>query len=214
MKPKRVRKNGQAWPNNIGPWLEKLPAEQRAQLFQGAARAQWGPKKQELQKADDGPWVWPLDLDRYDSSSSLSGVEEDMLARYAEAYRYYRYGRTMDFGKTLDRLVKPLNDTLDYTGIRTYFRKYVLLFFLREMAERKRSFWGWTTDEWIQTIERQKTTEYQHVIAVAYLLCGFSDLHRLSKNHIVYVVLARKVFGGEYMKVVGDRVQSVLCEWG
>jgi hypothetical protein len=66
----------------------------------------------------------------------------------------------------------------------------------------------------IETIERQKKTEYQHVIAVAYLLCGFSDLHRLSKNHIVYVVLARKVFGGEYMKVVGDRVQRLLCEWG
>jgi hypothetical protein len=47
----------------------------------------------------------------------------------------------MDFGRTLDRLVKPLNDTLDYTGIRTYFRKYVLLFFLREMAERRLSFW-------------------------------------------------------------------------
>jgi hypothetical protein len=36
-----------------------------------------------------------------------------MLARYAEAYRFYRYGRTMDFGETLDRLVKPLNDALD-----------------------------------------------------------------------------------------------------
>jgi integrase len=120
----------------------------------------------------------------------------------------------MDFGETLDRLVRPLNDALDYTGIRTLFRKYVLLFFLREMAERKRSFWGWTTDEWIETIERQKKVEYQHVIAVAYLLCGFSDLHRLSKNHIVYVVLARKVFGREYMKVVGDRVQSLLREWG
>jgi len=70
-----------------------------------------------------------------------------MLTRYAEAYRFYRYGRTMDFGQALERLVKPLNDTLDYTGIRTYFRKYVLLFFLREMAERRRSFWGWTTDE-------------------------------------------------------------------
>jgi hypothetical protein len=58
------------------------------------------------------------------------------------------------------------------------------------------------------SFERQKKTEYQHVIAVASLLCGFSDLHRLSKNHIVYVVLARKVFGGEYMKVVGYRVQS------
>jgi len=217
MKIKRkrgARKNGKPWPNNIGPWLEKLPLEKRAELFQGAARAQWGPEKLEPKKADDGPWVWPIDLDRYDRSSALTSVEEDMLTRYAEAYRFYRYGRTMDFGETLDRLVKPLNDALDYTGIRTLFRKYVLLYFLREMAERKRSFWEWTTDEWIETIERQKKVEYQHVIAVAYLLCGFSDLHRLSKNHIVYVVLARKVFGREYMKVVGDRVQRLLLEWG
>jgi integrase len=217
MKIKRkrgARKNGKPWPNNIGPWLEKLPAEKRAELFQRAARAQWGPEKQEPKKADDGPWIWPIDLDRYNRSSALTPVEEDMLTRYAEAYRFYRYGRTMDFGETLDRLVRPLNDALDYTGIRTLHRRYVLLYFLREMAERRRSFWGWTTDEWIETIERRKKVEYQHVIAVAYLLCGFSDLHRLSKDHIVYVVLARKVFGREYMKVVGDRVQSLLVEWG
>jgi hypothetical protein len=45
MKIKRkrgARKNGKPWPNNIGPWLEKLPAEKRAELFQRAARAQWG----------------------------------------------------------------------------------------------------------------------------------------------------------------------------
>lgn len=70
-----------------------------------------------------------------------------MLARYAEAYRFYRYGRTMDFGPALDRLVRPLNDVFDYTGIKTQLRRYVLLFFLREMAERNSSFWGWTTDE-------------------------------------------------------------------
>jgi hypothetical protein len=40
--------------------------------------------------------------------------------------------------------------TLDYTGIGTTKPKYVLLFFLWEMAERKRSFWGWTTGEWSQ----------------------------------------------------------------
>ena len=50
----------------------------------------------------------------------------------------------MDFGAALERLVRPLNDVLDYTGIGTNKRKYVLLFFLREMAERKQSFWGWT----------------------------------------------------------------------
>ena len=52
----------------------------------------------------------------------------------------------MNFGAALDRLIRPLNDTLDYTGIGTNRRKYVLLFFLREIAERKRSFWGWTTE--------------------------------------------------------------------
>ena len=78
-----ARKNGKPWPNNIGPWLEKLPAEKRVQLFQRAARAQWGPEKQEPKKADDGPWAWPIDLDSYDRSSALTAAEEDMLTRYA-----------------------------------------------------------------------------------------------------------------------------------
>src|ERR1700678_2468762 len=43
---------------------------------------------------------------------------------------------------------------------------------------------------------------------------GAQTLMGTFKNHIVYVVLARKVFGREYMKVVGDRVQSLLREWG
>jgi hypothetical protein len=76
-----------------------------------------------------------------DRSPQLTSVEGNMLTRYAEAYRFYRYRRALNFGAALDRLVRPLNDTLDYTGIITNRRKYVLLFFLREMAERKRSFW-------------------------------------------------------------------------
>ena len=55
-------------------------------------------------------WTWPLDLGQYDRSSALTAIEEDQLTRYAEAYRFYRYGRTMDFGRSLDRLVQPLND--------------------------------------------------------------------------------------------------------
>ena len=37
-KKRGARKNGKPWPNNIGPWLEKLPADKRAELFQRAAR--------------------------------------------------------------------------------------------------------------------------------------------------------------------------------
>ena len=32
-------------------------------------------------------------------------------------------------------------------------------------------------------------------------MCGFSDLHRLKCDHVVYSCLARKVFGREYMKI-------------
>jgi hypothetical protein len=112
-----------------------------------------------------------------------------------------------------NRLVQPLNDALDYTGIKTDHRKYVLLFFLREMAERKRSFWGWTADEWIDSIERRRM-ERQHIVAIAYLMCGFSELHRLKCDHVVYSCLARKVFGHRLcLKVDGEPIgeQSTMC---
>ncbi|AXC10043.1 hypothetical protein ACPOL_0676 [Acidisarcina polymorpha] len=122
MKQKRIRKNGQPWPN-VGRWASTLTAEQRTEHFKSGPRAQWGPEKTSPKKAGDGPWAWPLELDRYDRASPLTIVEEDMLTRYAEAYRFYRYGRTMDFGPSLNRLVQPLNDALDYTGIKTGHRK-------------------------------------------------------------------------------------------
>ncbi len=102
-----------------------------------------------------------------DRFPGLTPVEERMLTRYAEAYRFYRYGRTMDFGTELDRLVRPLNDTFDYPGIKT-------------------------------------------MLTIAYLLCSFSDLHRLKGDRVVYSCLARKVFGREHTKRISDRVQGLL----
>jgi integrase len=201
------------WSSNLGRWYETLTHEQRRELGQRAARAEWGPEKAPLPKANDGPWVWPIDLERYDRSPGLTSVERDMLNRYAEAYRFYRYGRTVDFGPSLDRIVRPLNDVFDYTGIKTEKRRYVLVFFLREMADRDRSFWGWTTEEWIDSIGKRRPAR-QHVVAAAYLLCSFSDLHRLKCDHIVYSCLARKVFGRDYTKLIMSRVQARLSEWG
>jgi integrase len=200
-------------PNNVAQWFESRTPKERSDFFRRAARAQWGPKKIPPKKADDGRWTWPINLERYDRSPQLTSVERKMLTRYAEAYRFYRYGRTMDFGAALDRLVRPLNDTLDYTGIITNRRKYVLFFFLREMAERKRSFWGWTTEEWIDSIDARLAPR-QHGVAIAYLLCGFSELHRLKSDHVVYSCLARKVFGREHTKNISERVRELLSEWG
>ncbi len=63
MKQKRMRKDGKPWHNNIGVWHETLTTEERKELVQKCARAQWGPEKEKPKKADDGPWVWPLDVD-------------------------------------------------------------------------------------------------------------------------------------------------------
>ena len=94
-------------PSNVGPWSKDRTSEERSEFFQRAARAQWGPKKIPPKKANDGPWTWPIDLERYDRSPHLTRFETNMLTRYAEAYKFYRYGRTMDFGAALNRLVRP-----------------------------------------------------------------------------------------------------------
>jgi len=164
-------------------------------------------------RAVDGSWSWPLHLERYDRSPILTSVEEELLARYEDAYRVAQRGPRMDFGGLLDRLLQPLNETLDHTNIRTSQRRYVLLFMLREMTARRRSFWAWTADEWIDSIDRWQPGR-QHLVAIAYLLCDFSDLHRLKGDHVVYACLARKAFGAECMKSVSKRVQDILLDWG
>src|SRR5258708_32502875 len=96
-KKRGARKNGKPWPNNTGPWVVSLSAEERAQYHRRAARGLSGLEKQEAKKADDGAWVWPIDLSRYDRNGSLTAIEEDWLPRCAEVYRFHPYGRRMDF---------------------------------------------------------------------------------------------------------------------
>ncbi len=143
----------------------------------------------------------------------LTSAEKKMLVNYAQAYRFCRYGRTMDFGRTLNRLIRPLNDTFDYTGIKTNERRYTLFYFLREIGKRGRPYWGWSAEEWIETIDARQKAK-QHSVAIAYLLCGFTDLHRLKGDHVVYSCLTRKVFGQEHIERITKRVRGLLAEWG
>jgi integrase len=199
--------------SNFTRWLGGLSKEERAAHLERARHAQWGPKRQPLQKVTSAPWKWPLDIDRYDRSKSLTKAELKMLDNYAEAYRFYRYGRTMDFGSILDRLVRPLRDVFDYTGIPTAHKRHTLHFLLREMQRRKSPFWTWNTAEWVESVDARRESR-QHVVAAGYLLCGFSELHLLKSDHIVYGCLARKVFGKDHMERLAERVVAVLTKWG
>ena len=50
MNKKRVRKDGKAWHNNIGPWYETLKAEQRRQLAEKSRTRTVGAEEGEADK--------------------------------------------------------------------------------------------------------------------------------------------------------------------
>jgi hypothetical protein len=67
---------------------------------------------------------------------------------------------------------------------------------------------------WSDRVNLSFWVERQHIVAIAYLMCGFSELHRLKCDHVVYSCLARKVFGHRLcLKVDGEPIgeQSTMC---
>ncbi|MEO7916172.1 MAG: hypothetical protein ABIR16_00890, partial [Dokdonella sp.] len=111
------------------------------------------------------------------------------------------------------RLTAPMHDVFDWTGLRSNHRGRAINYLFREMSIRKRSFWGWDFKEWIATITGTRFYR-QHYMAIAYLLCDFSDFHALTNRVFVQVAFAKKVFGGNAVVSVIERVRKILAEWG
>lgn len=158
-------------------------------------------------------WSWPIDVTRYDRSIPLTSVESAVLSAYVENYAAATHEKPPEFSPALQRLIRPLKDVLAYTALRTSHCEFVVLFLLREMARRGRNFWGWSEEEWIETINLRRQ-EQQHVIAIAYLLCSFARLEAVGGVHLVYVALARKVFGNERIEAALTLVRAAMTGWG
>ncbi len=161
----------------------------------------------------DAVWAWPEQLETYDKRPDLSRPERATLTKYARQYRECRTQKTMDFRSALDRLIKPLQDVFAFTEARAYWRSLTIFFMLREMARRGSSYWAWSEREWLETIAARKA-ERQHIITAAYLVCGFSSLDQVTDTHLVYSVLAKKVFGREHIEQILDRLNKKLDQWG
>jgi integrase len=169
--------------------------------------------KEETTTAVQLDWSWPIDVARYDRSVPLTAAETAALTAYVENYDAATHEKPPQFYPTLQRLIIPLTDVLAHTALRASHREYVVLFLLRETARRDRSFWGWSADEWAETINARRQ-EQQHVIAVAYLLCSFTRLEAVGGAHLVYVALARKIFGSERIEAALTRVRAAMTGWG
>jgi hypothetical protein len=188
-------------------------AEQRRKRAIAANTALWNPATERVPELEIKNWSWPIDVSRYDRRSALTSSEAAFLVEYADSYLRDQHARTPAFDGWIDRLVKPIEDVFEYIRFRPYCRPWTINYILRETKNRGRSIWGWSREEWIDTINR-RGNDRQSILAVAYLLCDFSDVHRLGGDRIIYIVFARKLFGTSYVVNLLKRARECLTEWG
>jgi integrase len=163
------------------------------------------PREQELPGANR----FPPNVARYDRSPALSLGETTALKKHAHEH----HPPKATLHDRVGRLIQPIEDLFSHTKLRPAVQPSLVLYLLRDTTRRGRSFWGWTTEEWVETINNHPAQQ-QHLIALAYLLCGFADLDTVGSGPHFYIKLAEKVFGQECIEGVLERVRSLLVEWG
>lgn len=172
-------------------------------------------------------WTWPLRLDCYDRTSSLSVSEREALSTLVQRHSPRRRGTWPIAVETaLHRLLWPLQETLDYLDIPRNKHGVVMRVLIVEMQRRQTSFWAWSDDEWVETIALTRETFVKQnahssavlgrseVLAIAYLLCDFTSLFLFPKQRVHRHTLARNVFGKEALNHADQRVYAVMQGWG
>lgn len=164
-------------------------------------------------------WRWPIDISRYDCTPSLSMAESAALQAIIMRDReVYRTRWPHHAKKDLGRLLNPLNDVLAFTAPTKTGYWNVMRGIVAEMHARQTSFWAWTQKEWLEILQsssymsRGKGSGRQHVTAVAYLLCSFTDLY--APGSFCGADLALKVFGSDLMDAAVQRVGDALLRLG
>jgi len=156
--------------------------------------------------------TWPIALDRYDRSIELSPTERAFLSVELAARIRCSRTRQPDLA-AVGRLVRPVDDVLDYISFRGAKRKALLLFLLEEMGRREKSFWGWAGGDWIEVVNSRRY-DGNRLIAIAYLLCGFESLDAFGKRRQVLFRLAQRVLGPQRFAAIIAEVQHGLLSLG
>lgn len=84
-----------------------------------------------------------------------------------------------DVAAELSRLITPINDVLAAAGLKpgSWAGPFTRGDLLAAMGREGIAFWGWDREQWERAVAMSNVNVRQLVIAVAYLLCGFDDLH-------------------------------------
>jgi integrase len=173
-------------------------------------------------------WPWPLQLDTYDRSPTLSKTERETLAwLFAPSEHAHPLRRHSHAAHALERLLHPIEDALAYLHAHENGACRARRVLLLEMDHRATAFWGWTLEAWCETLAPTRETFVQRhgwayldahdgrpqLVALAYLLCPDLPLAPLL-SHLQCFALARSVFGEERIREAVQRIRAILHSWG
>ena len=172
------------------------------------------------------PWSWPINIDLYDCTPSLSEQEcLELDRRFGTTHRPLR----KETWGMLQRLLQPLYDVLVHIDEPRPIRSDVLRVMAIEMHRRGSSFWAWTIEEWraiigpdresfAQRYGWQRTSHSagaprQLLPFLAYLFCPSYPIDSLFEASQM-LPLARRVFGRGPIEEAVQRLSTVLRSWG
>src|SRR5262249_45112856 len=123
----------------------------------------------------------------------------------------------------LERLLRPVCDLLSKMCAdrpRSCPRQKVPALLIERMYTLGTPFWLWESDEWgswlrlgTSPLNSPLDSEArQYLLAVAYVFCGFRDLHKIGS--FKPLLFACKIFGDAAVRQASDQVTRIAAEWG
>ena len=156
-------------------------------------------------------WTQPLSPAAYDRRVALSREERRALALIADRPPRWPAG----VAEALARLTAPINDVLAVAGLKpgSWAGAPTRGELLAAMGRERSAFWAWDRPTWQRTVEIADVNVRQLVIAVAYQLCGITDLHWDIRG-FKCSLFCRRVFGAAAVEETVGRVQAHLDTLG
>lgn len=168
------------------------------------------------------PYQWPVNVAAYDRTFALSAAEKAELEFLVPRDGGLGMKLNRRSFAVLKRLAQPLKDVLSFTGANQALFYCLFRIVARKTNVLEKTFWGWSESDWIEVLcptQLRFLHRYSprgnvrpHLMAVSYLLCGFTALHAMGK--FIRPFFAGKVFGDEIVNAGVKKISDELLRWG
>jgi len=166
-------------------------------------------------------WTWPIALEQYDQNPALTHEERETLAAFVDRDQQGRPKRWSAQTKAkLGRLWQPLQAIFEVIGKQNAMDCTVSHVLIHEMHHRQQSFWGWSEQQWVETLGSSVATfrqkhgcdaySRQYLMVIAYLLGKLTFCNRLIPPGIARELVARKVFGNDRISTAIERIYAIV----